>query len=252
MEKNSIDTVEIELYLEEHVGKIYKRFRQYKNFEKENWFRKHLKYKYPHEVEINPYKLYTLKILDLLDEEFRMKLPFDQFYGFTVPKSKHAEGNEFMSFNEIHSLAEELSIKLQNKSITESIISRVRTLSIVNRWCPLVDCDAFIDNIEHSDSYYEDVKIYLKGHKKYMRYARLIKSSIYNAKLHEHPDELPDTEDTFMDFITSPFIYVMLEPYNFILKDEELSELDILLHGMEEPIQGLIIDGEIEFTPDLI
>jgi hypothetical protein len=250
MEKNSIDTFEIELYLEEYIGKIYKRFRQYKNFEKEKEFRKHLKEKYPHEVEINPYQLYTLKILDLLDEEFRVALPFDQYSGFSSIKSRHIEGNMFMSLNEIHSIAEELSIKLQNKIITENIISRVKTLCLQNVLCPLIDFDAFIGDIEHSDIYYEEVKVYLKSHKKYMRYARLIKAAIYNAKLHEHPDILPYTEDKLIEFITSPFIYVMLEPYNFILKDKinELEELDILLHSMEEPIQGLIIDGEIEFT----
>ena len=249
---NSKDTFEIELYLEEYVGKIYRRFRQYNNFEKEKSFRLLLKEKHPNEKEINPYQLYTLKILDLLDEEFKVYSPFDQYTGFSPPKSRHREGNEYMSLNEIHSIAEELSVKLQNKTITENIISRVRTLCFQNKWTPFVDYDVFIENIEHSETYYEQVKVYLKGHKKYMRYSRLIKSAIYNAKIHEHPDVLPYNEDKFIEFITSPFIYVMLEPYNSILKDEELEELDILLHSMEKPIQGLIIDGEIEFTSDLI
>lgn len=248
METNSIDALDIELYLEEYIGKIYKRFRQYKNFEKEKFFRKYLKERYPNEVEINPYQLYALKILDLLDEEFKITIPFDQYCGLTPLKSRHPEGNSFMSLNEIHSIAEELSMKLQNKIVTENIISRVKTLCIQNKLCSLIDCDAFIEDIEHSEKYYEEVKIYLKGHKKYMRYARLIKTAICNAKIHEHPDILPNTENKLIDFITSPFIYVMLEPYNYILKEKELEELDILLHSMEEPIKGLIIEGEIEFT----
>jgi hypothetical protein len=240
------DSIEIELYLEEYVGKIYKRFRQYSNFEKEKAFRKHLKEKHPSEKDINPYELYTLKILDLLDEEFKINPFFDQHCGLVKQKSKHSEGNYFMSSNEIHSIMNELSIQLQNKIITEHIVSRIRVLSLFNTWCPLIDCDAYLDDIHHSKKYYEEVKQYLFKHKNYMKYSRLLKCAIYNAKLHEHPDVLPRTESEFMSFLITPFIYVMLEPYNYILKEKDLEELDILLHNIQESIQGLIMDNVVE------
>jgi hypothetical protein len=241
------DLIEKEIYVEEYIGKIYKKFRLYNNYKKEKQLRRYLKTLFPNE-DINPYKLYTLKILDLLDEEFKKPLPFDQYHGYIPIKSMHSEGNMFMSTNEIYNVVNELSVKLKNNTITENIVSRVRVLALVNDWCPLLNFDSL--HIDHSEKYFEEVKRYLHGHKKYMRYARLLKFAIADAKLHEHPDELPSTEENFADFLMSPFIYVMLQPYNYILKDEEhfiLERIEELLNETDEIIKGVIIDGEVEF-----
>ena len=235
------DLIEKELYVEEYIGKIYKKFKWYANIEKEKYFRRYLKKLHPEE-EINPYRLYTLKILDLLDEELKKPLPFDQYHGFSPVKSSHTDGNMFMSVNEIYSVVNELSIKLENNTITENIVSRLRVLAIVNDWCPIIDCDS--NTIEYSDRYFENVKIYLYNNKKYMRYARLLKAAIAAAKLQEKPDILPSTEENFIEFLMSPFIYILLQPYNYILKDDDL---EILLSESGDIVKGVIIDGEIEF-----
>jgi hypothetical protein len=241
------DLIEKELYVEEYIGKIYKKFRLYNDIKKEKHFRRYLKKLFPND-DINPYHLYTLKILDLLDEEFKKPLPFDQYHGYSPIKSMHGEGNMFMSTSEIYNVVNELSVKLKNNTITENIVSRVRMLSIVNDWCPLLNFDSL--DIEYTEKYFEEVKRYLHGHKKYMRYARLLKSAIADARLHEHPDELTATEENFADFLMSPFIYVMLQPYNYILKDENcfiLERIEELLSETDEIIKGVIIDGEVEF-----
>jgi len=235
------DSIEKELYVEEYIGKIYKKFKFYKNIGKEKFFRQYLKVLYPEE-EINPYRLYTLKILDLLDEEFKTPIPFDQYHGYSPIKTIHKDGNIFMSVNEIHSITNELSIKLQNNTIIENIVSRVRVLSMMNDWCPIIDCDSY--EIEYSDNYFPEVKQYLRNHKKYMRYARLLKAAIADAKLQEKPDILPSIEENFIDFLMSPFIYVILKPYNYILKEDNF---ETLLSEENEIIKGVIIDGEIEF-----
>ena len=83
-----------------------------------------------------------------------------------------------------------------------------------------------------------------------MRYARLLKVAIADAKFQEHPDVLPSTEENFIEFLMSPFIYVMLQPYNYILKDENccrLERIEELLNETDEIIKGVIIDGEVEF-----
>jgi hypothetical protein len=241
------DLIEKELYVEEYIGKIYKKFKVYNNIKLEKKFRRYLRYKYP-DIEINPYHLYTLKILDIIDEELKKPLPFDQYHGYSPIKSMHSEGNMFMTTSEIYTVVNELSIKLKNNTITENIVSRVRMLALVNDWCPLINFDTY--EIEHSDKYFEEVKSYLHGHKKYMRYARLLKAAIADAKLHEHPDELPSTEENFVEFLMSPFIYVMFQPYNYILKDENcciLERIEELLSETDEIIKGVIIDGEVEF-----
>jgi hypothetical protein len=241
------ELIEKELYIEEYVGKIYKKFRLYKNIKKEKIFRKMLKQENP-DSDINPYHLYSLKILDLLDEEFKIPLPFDQYHGYSSIKSIHREGNMFMKLNEIYSVINELSVKLKNNTITENIVSRLRVLAFVNDWCPLLNFDTY--EIEYSEKYFEEVKQYLENHKKYMRYARLLKAAIMDAKYHEHPDILPSTEEKFAEFLMSPFIYVMLQPYNYIIKDEDekiLESIQELLNEADEIIKGVIIDGEIEF-----
>ena len=239
--------IEKELYVEEYIGKIYKKFRLYNDSKKEKHFRRYLKTLYPNE-DINPYHLYTLKILDLLDEEFKKPLPFDQYHGYSPIKSMHSEGNMFMSTSEIYNVVNELSVKLKNNKITENIVSRLRMLALVNDWCPLLNFDSY--DIDYSDKYLEEVKRYLDKHKKYMRYARLLKAAIADAKLQEHPDILPSTEENFIEFLMSPFIYVMLQPYNYILKDENcciLERIEELLSETDEIIKGVIIDGEVEF-----
>lgn len=241
------DLIEKELYIEEHIGKIYKKFKLYKNVKKEKLFRKILKTENNNE-DINPYHLYSLKILDLLDEEFKYSLPFDQRYGFSPAKSNHCEGNMYIKMNEIYSVANELPIRLKNNKITENILSRVRVLSMVNDWCKLLNFDTY--NIEHSDRFFPEVKTYLQGNKKYMRYARLIKAAIMDAKYFEHPDILPSTEEKFMEFLMSPFIYVMLQPYNYLLDseiDENLSGALLFIDESEEIVKGILLDGEAEF-----
>jgi hypothetical protein len=241
------DLIEKELYIEEYVGKIYKKFTFYKNIENEKKFRRYLKLLNP-DKDINPYELYTLKILDLLDEEFKTPLPFDQHHGYTPIKNIYEEGNKYSTSSEIYSVANELHVKLENDKITENIISRLRVLAMMNDWCHLVNIDSLC--IEHSEKYFSEVKQYLQNHKKYMRYARLLKVAIADAKLHEHPDILPSEEQKFMDFLMSPFIYVMLQPYNYILKDERLEgleRLEELLYETDEIIKGVIIDGDVEF-----
>jgi hypothetical protein len=241
------DLIEKELYIEEYIGKIYKKFRLYNDTNKEKHFRRYLKTLFPDD-DINPYQLYTLKILDLIDEEFKKPLPFDQYHGYTPIKSIHSEGNIYILTSEIYNVVNELSVKLKNNTITENIVSRLRVLAIVNDWCQLLNFDSF--PIEHSDKYFEEVKQYLGGHKKYMRYARLLKAAIADAKLHEHPDILPSTEENFADFLMSPFIYVMLQPYNYILKDENyciLEGIEEFFNEVDEIVKGVIIDGEVEF-----
>jgi hypothetical protein len=241
------DLIEKELYVEEYIGKIYKKFRLYNNSNKEKYFRRYLKILFP-DTDINPYQLYTLKILDLLDEEFEIPVPFDQYYGYSPIKSIHREGNIFMTSSEIYNVVNELSIKLKNNKITENIVSRLRVLAIVNDWFSFLNLDTY--EIDYSDKYFEEVKIYLRGHKKYMRYARLLKTAIADAKLQEHPDILPSTEENFMEFLMSPFVYVMLQPYNYILKEEKyfiLKRIEEIFSETDEIIKGVIIDGEVEF-----
>jgi hypothetical protein len=241
------DLIEKEIYTEEYVGKIYKKFRLYNDIKREKYFRRYLKILFP-DTDINPYQLYALKILDLLDTELKIPVPFDQYYGYSPIKSIHSEGNIFTTSSEIYNVVNELSIKLKNSTITENIVSRVRMLAIVNDWCPLINFDTY--EIDYSDKYFKEVKRYLGGHKKYMRYARLLKVAIADAKLQEHPDILPSTEENFIEFLMSPFVYVMLQPYNYILKDENcfiLERIEELLNETDEIIKGVIIDGEIEF-----
>ena len=241
------DLIEKELYVEEYIGKIYKKFKLYSDIKKEKYFRRYLKVLFP-DTDINPYQLYTLKILDVIDEELKKTLPFDQYHGYSPVKSMNSEGNIFMSTSEIYNVVNELSIKLKNNKITENIVSRVRMLAIINDWCPFLNFDTY--EIDYSNRYFEEVKRYLGGHKKYMRYARLLKTAIADAKLHEHPDILPSTEENFIEFLMSPFIYVMLQPYNYILKDENcfiLERIEEILSETDEIVKGVIIDGEVEF-----
>ena len=94
-------------------------------------------------------------------------------------------------------------------------------------------------SIEYITNYLVECKKYFLDNKKYMRYARLLRSALQYAKYFEGTDFIPKDFKEYKKFLKNPFIYCMLEPYNII----DRQEASICM--------AFFIDGEIIFTEEI-
>jgi len=225
---------DIEKYLEEFTGNTYKKFKNDCDKNDDKMLRDFLKIRSPL-GDYNPYSLYCMKVLNIIDKEFLKYNFFDQDEGFSSVKTWHKDGNDFISINEIYSVINELEVIPNNIKVIKQLCSRVRVLSILNLWRDCLDCDiGFKDGI--TQKYLDECKLYFKGSKNYMRYSRLLMKSLIEAKYYETPDFLPLNEIEYRNFLDSTFVYAMLEPHNFI-DGSEFDNINI--------VRGIIIDGNI-------
>jgi hypothetical protein len=224
----------IEIFLEEFTGKIYKKFSKDSCKCDDKILRDFLKARDPIGI-YNPYSLFCMKTLDIIDKEFLKYSFFDQDEGFSPIKTPHKDGNEFISINEIYSVINELEVLPKNIKVIKQLCSRVKVLSILNTWNDSLDCEiGFNEGINYK--YINECRLYFKGNKKYMRYARLLMKSLQEAKYYETPDFLPCNETEYRNFLNSTFVYVMLEPHNFI-EESDFDKINI--------VRGIIIDGDL-------
>jgi hypothetical protein len=225
--------LDLEYLLNQYIKKLYIKFEDYDR-EKNRKIFKHVSTE-PYNENINMFSLYSLYIMDAIDEEFKKDIFFDQEYGYAPIKSKHSDGNHYMSVNEIHAVLEELQIKPTKSTISRHIISRIRVLSIMNIWNYKIDCDTLIFKGKESENFKKEFKKYLFDNPKYLRYSHLLKVALDSAKMFEHPDPLPRSMKEFKEFLKNPLVYVIFEPYNHINKKE----------NNEDITTGYIIDDEI-------
>lgn len=231
-----MELTNIETFLEELTGTLYKKFRL-ESSKQDNEFIKQF-CKRDDKNQINAYNLYALKILKIIDRECVECEYFDQENGFIYSKSNRKEPNEFISNSEIYNVANEVKIKPVTQKIMVNIFSRIRVLAILDVWEKDIDCETFCYEQEVSDKYLEQCKIYFLNQKRYMRYARLLKVALDNGKYFELPDFLPNNINEYRTFLRQPFIYVILQPWNYILSDIT-PDCNI--------IRGIIIDGQAIF-----
>jgi hypothetical protein len=231
----------IEDFLEDLIGSVYLKYKKDNKDEDEKELKDIIQTKIG-DYLINPYTLYSMKILKIIDKEINQNIYFDQVEGFTRLKTIHREGNEFISDNEIYAVLNELSDIPQNKIVHKHICSRIRVLSILNVWDDWIDCDTYSLEMKESDRYLEECKKYFLHNTKYLRYSRLLKAALNNAALFEHLGILPINLKEFRTFLRSPLIYVMLEPYNYILNIK-----DFLNENENNVIKGILIEGELVF-----
>lgn len=225
---------ELEKYLKEFIGFKYQRFLKDSSDSYDDLFRDFLK-KSKGRESYNSYSLFTLKLFDLMDRESLKYNFFDQDEGYVCIKSAHKDGNYFSSMNEILCVAAEIEIKPLNEKILKQIFCKIRVLSFLNIWNSEIDCETSLEE-GVTPFYLEECKKYFLNHKKYMRYARLLKLALKEAKYYETADYLPENEKEFKNFINSPYVYSMLSPYNFIT-ESKFSEIKIT--------RGIITNGQV-------
>jgi len=228
-----MDISDTESYLYTYTSDVYKYFNIQAMFQDDTEFKKRI---INSSGEFNPYVLYSMKILSLMEKECLNNILFDQEHGFSLRKTNHNDGNHYIHLNEIKYIANELKIRPKSEEFILQIFMRVRVLSILNKWNPDIDCDTLYYKQEESPIFLEECKKYFKGSKKYLRYTRLLKAAIDNAIIFEKPIKMPSTLKEYKEFLKNPFVYVILEPYNYILSHTE-NDYHI--------IHGKIINGEI-------
>jgi hypothetical protein len=231
MEINNMDLeYDMDYILNDYISNLYIKFKYYDKNIKREIFKCLLTTKT--NEPINIFSLYSLFVMDTVDDEFKKDIFFDQESGFVKKKSYHKEGNEFMSNAEINSVLEELEIKPKKETICRHIITRVRVLSIINIWNHTIDCETLIFKGKETEKYKEEFKKYVFDNPKHLRYNRLLKAALDNGKIFEHPDPLPKNFKEFQQFLKNPLVYVMLEPYNHIKKENDI-------------VTGYIINNEV-------
>jgi len=229
-----METEELEKKLKEFIGFKYKIFLKDSNDSYDDLFRTFLKNNKKSDT-YNSYSLFTLKVFDIIDKESIKYTFFDQDEGYVCVKSPHKDGNYFCSMNEILCIAAEMEFKPLNEKILKQIFGKIRVLSFLNIWNSEIDCETSLEE-GVTPLYLEECKKYFLNHKKYMKYARLLKVALKDAKYYETADYLPETEREFISFLNSPYVYSMLIPYNFIL-ESKFSEMKIM--------RGIITNGEV-------
>jgi len=232
-----MELTNIETFLEELTGTLYKKFKQ-ESSKQNNEFIKNF-CKRDESNQINVYNLYALKILKIIDLECISNVFFDQEKKILPVKSERKESNEYISNSEIYNVVNEVKIKPENQTILKNICSRIRVLSCLDIWENDIDCETFCYDQEVTDKYLEKCKIYFLKNKNYMRYARLLKVALDNGKYFELPDFLPNNINEYRTFLRQPFIYIILQPYNYLIKD--IIEEDVTI------IRATLIDGEFIF-----
>ena len=231
-------SIDEEIQIQNYTNKQYSKFMTYYDIDKEVKIREYL-YKI-NPKEINVYNLYTLKILDLVDKECMIDPFFDQKNGFVKMKHhRHKDGNEYTSKNEIFAVVNELYTKPRNEKIIMEVCARVKVLALKDIWKEDIDCDDLVYGIDETPNYLVECKKYFLDNKKYMRYARLLRSALQYAKYFEGTDFIPKDFKEYKKFLKNPFIYCMLEPYNIIDKQEA------------SICMAFFIDGEIIFSEEI-
>jgi hypothetical protein len=214
-----MENKELEKQIYDYTTGFYiKTVTHFEKFKDDNMFEGFLKQLSGSE-EINLYSLYTLKILHLVDKEITSELFFDQYYGFAPIKTSHTEGNDFIHNNEIHCLLSELYNKCEDYRINKQVCMRVRSLTILNVWNHLIDCETLIFGDYETKNYKEKFKKYVYDHPKYLRYSRLLKAALNAGKVMNKTDPLPISMKEYQQFLKDPLVYVMLEPYNHIKEE---------------------------------
>ena len=142
------------------------------------------------------------------------------FAGFPV-KSNKEEVNYYNSDNEIFNIANEFGFKSNDKNIIRQIFGRIRFLAKHNIWNPSVDY--LVDDTELLDSkYYEtenfriNFKKYINNHPKYLRYLNLLRKALIQSYYFRSKIFVAITNKELNSVLCSPFVYIMLEPYNHI------------------------------------
>lgn len=235
---DDMSSIDDEIQIQNYTNKQYSKFLSYYDIKKEVKIREHL-YKI-NPKEINIYNLYSLKILDLVDKECMLGPFFDQNNGFVKMKHpRYKDGNEYASKNEIFAVTNEIYTKPRNEKIIMEVCARVRVLALKDIWKEDIDCDDLVYSIDETPNYLIECKKYFLGNKKYMKYARLLRSALQYAKYFEGIDFIPKDFKEYKKFLKNPFIYCILEPYN-ILDRQEASIF-----------KAFFIDGDIIFSEDL-
>lgn len=185
---------------------------------------------------VNLYSFFGAKVLDILAKEADHTEFFDLETGFVRPKSRSIDGNYYTHRNEIFSVLNEVRYTPDTENILIQICGRVRVLAFLDKWNSNIDCDNLYFEQEISTNYFKECKKYLQGNIKYMRYARLIRACIDSVRVFEKFYRLPTTFEGYRELLHNPLVYVLLEPYNYMIK---LSEDESMV------IKGKIVEGNI-------
>jgi hypothetical protein len=174
MEFNNVDSeYDMNILLDKYISKLYIKFKDYDKSSKEDIFK--FMIKDINTKEVNIFSLYTLYVMDAVDEEFKKDIFFDQAFNYVPIKTEHKDGNDYTSNNEIHAVLEELEIKPKKDNICRHIMTRIRVLAIMDIWNHTIDCETLIFEGKETEKFKEEFKKYLFGNPKYLRYS-IIKS----------------------------------------------------------------------------
>lgn len=208
--------------IEEYIGNFYKIFKLNINKDSDEILIDIIyKNRFNEKLELQEvYTFFTLKLYDLIDKYTLATYYFDQiFCGY--PTKSNIEGNQFSSDNEIFNIADEFGFKTEDKNIIRQIFSRIRFLAKHNIWNPSIDY--IIDDTELKDSkYYEtenfrkNFKKYLENHPKHLRYLNLLRKALIQSYYFRTKIFVAITNKELNSVLCSPFVYIMLEPYNHI------------------------------------
>lgn len=236
MENNELDLeYDMDYLLDNYISNLYTKFKEYDKTKRQDIFKQLIIVKSNQPVNI--FSLYSLYVMDAIDEEFKKDVYFDQESGYTKPKIFHKDGNDYTSNNEIKVVLEELEIKPKKDIICRHVMTRIRVLSMMNVWNHKIDSETLIFRGKETERFREEFKKYVYNHPKHLRYGRLLKVALDNGKIFEHPDPLPSTFKEFQHFLKNPLVYVMLEPYNHINKKENEDITvgnEVIIHKISE------------------
>lgn len=222
MENKELDLeFDMDYLLDNYISNLYLKFKEYDKTKKQDIFKQLIVVKSNQPVNI--FSLYSLYVMDAIDEDFKKDVYFDQEIGYVKNKINHKDGNDYISNNEIKVVLEELEMKPKKDIICRHIITRVRVLSMMNVWNHKIDYETLIFRGKETERFREEFKKYIFDNPKHLRYNRLLKVALDSAKIFEHPDPLPSTFKEFQYFLKNPLVYVMLEPYNHIKKENDIT-----------------------------
>jgi hypothetical protein len=209
--------------IEEYIGNFYKVFKLNINKDSDKIL---IQVVYDNRFNENfeleeVYTFFTLKLYDLIDKYNLSTYYFDQIFAGYPIKSYNEEVNQFSSDNEIFNIADEFGFKTSDKNIIRQIFGRIRFLAKNNIWNSSVDY--LTDITETSDSKYyetENFRIYFKkyidNHPKYLRYLGLLRKALIQSYYFRTKMAIAISNKELNTILSSPFVYVMLEPYNHI------------------------------------
>jgi hypothetical protein len=170
------------------------------------------------------YAFFALKIYDVIDKHIHNHYYFDQIHGDFPVKGINLESNIFNSDNEIFNIADEFGLKSEDKNITRQIFGRIRFLASKNVYNINIANNFILCKMDYENPKYyetENFKIYFKNYVnknvKYLRYLDLLRKVLVKSYYFRQNIFIPLSAKDLMKVLEDPFIWVILEPYNYII-----------------------------------